>query len=47
MPLYSNFYTTSIVKISIKCRDFVPIFVIALSFTNDVLYQLSYSGTFW
>lgn len=22
----------------------MPIFVIALSFTNDVLYQLSYSG---
>jgi hypothetical protein len=44
MLLYSKFYTTLMVKISSKCRDFMPIFVIALSFTNDVLYQLSYSG---
>ena len=44
MLLYSKFYTTMIVEISSDLRDFMPIFVIALSFTNDVLYQLSYSS---
>jgi hypothetical protein len=42
--LYSDFYTTNLQKIPIFYWIFLLFLGFALSFTNDVLYQLSYAA---